>query len=249
MRTATRLIHSMLGSYPVTGNVARYLQDTEGVCAVCGETEPVTAPADRALGANFTDRTMFHAPHSSRVCDACLAVCSGKPPATVRMWTIVATPGKTLPPSAEKAANWIGQHRGICLTSKADTTPVIDTLLNPPDTEWLVSVAESGQKHVLPYAGVNQGPSGVIRMETLDVPYTCENWEHVFGHSLALRRLGIPAADILTGTPRYLKTREDLTTWLHHADALKPWENSPLLRLALWAITKKVIENDQYHNA
>ena len=113
----------------------------------------------------------------------------------------------------------------------------------------MVSVAESGQKHVVPYATVNVGSSGTIRMETLDIPYTREDWQHVFMHALVLRRLGVPAVDVLAGTPRYLKTRADLEVWLQHSDRLAVWVNSGLLRLALWAITKKVIENDNYPNA
>ncbi|MBP7881147.1 MAG: hypothetical protein KAZ70_01790 [Actinomyces sp.] len=249
MSTPTRFVHDLIGQPPVTGATAAKLKDVEAVCCVCGQTESRTAPADRALGANFTDRSMFHAPQADRVCWACAAVCSGKPPATLRMWTVVAAPDRALPPSAEKAAAWIGQHDGVCLTSKADTTPLIDVLLDPPSGEWLVSVAESGQKHVVPYATVNVGSSGTIRMETLDIPYTREDWQHVFMHALVLRRLGIPAADVLAGTPRYLKTRTDLEVWLQHSDRLAVWVNSGLLRLALWAITKKVIENDNYPNA
>ncbi|KMY23299.1 hypothetical protein ACU19_04810 [Actinobaculum suis] len=162
------------------------------------------------------------------------------------MWTVVATPGRDLPASAEKAAGWIGNHPGICLTSRGDTTPVIDTLLNPPATAWVVSIAVSGQKHVLPYAEINHGGYGVVRMENSDIPYLQGEWEFVFKHALALRRLGVPAADVGEGNPRYLKTREELELWQNHNTALGPFLRSPLLDLALWTITKGIIENDKY---
>lgn len=246
MNAPTRLVHSLAGKPLPAGGITKHIKDIEARCCVCAAVEPRTAPADKALGNNFTDRTMFRAPESGRVCEACIMVCSGGGLKTFRLWTIVAAPGTGLALSQEKAAAWIGQHDGLCMTSKANTRPVIDLLLDPPDSSWLVSVAESGQKHVLPYARVNAGDSGVVRFETLDVPYTQADWTHVFGHALALRRLGVPAADVLAGTPRYLKTRDQLTAWRSHSQKLGPWGNSPLLRLALWAITKGIIENEYY---
>jgi hypothetical protein len=246
MKTAARIVHALAGEPPVEGAASNAFADTPAVCAMCGEVEERTAPADKVLGANFTDRTLFTHPESDRVCWACTATCSGKPPKTFRMWTVVATPGQALPPSQEKAASWIGQHDGLCLTSKADTTPIADTLLDPPATEWVVSIAESGQKHVLPYAQVNRGTSGIIRMETVNIAYQRETFTHVFSHALALRRLGIPSDAVLAGIPRYIKTRDQLETWRTHSEALKPYEKSPILSLALWTITKGIIENANY---
>lgn len=246
MNAPTRLVHSLAGKPLPAGGITKHIKDIEARCCVCAAVEPRTAPADKALGNNFTDRTMFRAPESDSVCEACIMVCSGGGLRTFRLWTIVAAPGTGLAPSQEKAAAWIGQHDGLCMTSKANTRPVIDLLLDPPDSSWLVSVAESGQKHVLPYARVNAGDSGVVRFETLDVPYTQADWSHVFGHALAVRRLWVPAADVLAGTPRYLKTRDQLTAWRSHSQKLGPWENAPLLRLALWTITKGIIENEYY---
>lgn len=246
MRPAVRLIHDLAGRPPVEGASASQFKPVEAVCCMCGQVEAVTAPAGRVLGANFTDRTMFHRADSDRVCEACTAVASGKPPRTFRLWTVVATPGHTLPPSQEKAAAWIGQHDGLCLTSRADTTPIIDTLLDPPDGEWVVSIAESGQKHVAPYAVINQGPTGIIRMETVNIAYQRDTFRRVLKEALALRRLGVPAADIMTGTPRYLKSRADLAAWREYSQNLCGYEGSPLLNLTLWVITKKVIENDTY---
>jgi len=55
-------------------------------------------------------------------------------------------------------------------TSRADMRVVVDTLADPPEGEWVVSVAESGQKHSLPYAVVNRGRARWrVRMDALDV--------------------------------------------------------------------------------
>ena len=246
---APRLIHQMVGEPPVEGSAAKAFSEPPELCAMCGQISQRTAPADKVLGANFTDRGLFTAPHSTRVCWGCVAICSGLPPRTFRQWTIVATPGRQLPPSQEKAAAWIGQHEGICLTSKADTTPVIDTLLDPPDGPWVVSIAESGQKHVAPYAEVNHGDAGIVRMETINISYQRDIFRHVFGHALALRRLGLPADAVMTGTPKFIKSRAMLDTWRAHQKELRAFQGSPILALALWAITKGIIENDYYTNA
>lgn len=246
---ATRLVHQLAGRPEAEGAVQRILVDEEAVCAVCGNVEARTAQVDRALGANFTDRSMFARPDSDRVCAACVAVCSGKPPRTFRMWSVVATPGRALPPSQEKAAAWIGQHDGLCLTSRADTTPIVDTLLNPPEGPWVVSVATSGQKHVVLYAEVNEGARGIVRMEATDVPYSVESWVGVWRAALDLRRLGVPADDILLGRPRYLHSREDLNRWAVADGLLQKWHRSPLLNLALWTITKGICDaTDRYPN-
>lgn len=240
------LIYSLTHDLPVQGKNAEAFKENPGICCVTGKTETLTAPANRVLGTNYGDRKLFNRPDSDLVGWPAAAVLSGGGVTTFRMWTIIATPGRALPASQEKAAAWLGETPGLCLTSKKDTTPVIDTLWDPPAGEWLIAVAESAQKHVLPYTQVNTGTTGTVRFETLDVPYTQTNWRHVFTHALALRRLGIPAADVLKGTPRYLKTSSQLTQWREHDTALTGWHNSPLLRLALWVITKGIIENDNY---
>jgi hypothetical protein len=243
MTTALRLVDRLLGEPRNNPTLGRLLTDREAVCGMCGETSSVTADITEALGKNFTDRGCFHAPASTRVCPACFAGTAGKPPRTLRMWTVVATPGHHLPDSAEKAAAIFGQHPGICLTSNHDTTPVIDTLLAPPGGEWLVSVATSGQKHVLPYAHVNRGETGVVRMESTSIPYQRDDWEQVFSAALMLRRLGVPADDILAGTPRYIRTHDALVRWRGYDASLEGWHLTPLLSLALWTITKGITDD------
>jgi len=219
--------------------IAALVKDYAGVCAICTRTVPRTADVNRALGANFTDRSLFRDPSSDRVCPACLWCCSGKPPATLRMWSIVATPDRSVPASNPKA--FLQDRPGLYLGARGDDTGtlVAHTLTTPPDGPWTVTIATSGQKHVLPYGHLNDGPGRwVVRMETTTVTATPDEWAHVHTHATALRRLGIPADDVMHGTPRYLKTRDDLHQWSTHNAELTAWLGSPLLSLALWTITK-----------
>src|SRR5690606_31754397 len=78
-------------------------------------------------------------------------------------------------------------------TSRADMRVVVDILADPPEGEWVVSVAESGQKHSLPYAVVNRGRARWrVRMDALDADATPEDFRHVFAHVCALRPAGSP---------------------------------------------------------
>lgn len=239
--SATRLVHALAGRPEPTGTAAQLLTEHPADCCVCGQHETRTAPAGAALGANFTDRRMFTRPGSTRVCTGCLWCCSGKPPLTLRMWTVIAAAGLDLGASQPKA--FLQDTPGLLLTSRADTTPVARILADPPDGDWLVSIALSGQKHVLPYARVNRGRGRwTVRCETVDIHATPQEWLHVHTHAVALRRLGVPADDVLTGIPRYITDRASLDAWRAHDTALTSYLRSPLLQLALWTITKGTLD-------
>lgn len=240
--TATRLVHQLAGAPEPTGAAAKLLKPQAGNCAVCGEHEEITADVNRALGANFTDRSLFRGPRTNRVCKSCLWCCSGRPPATLRMWSIIAAPGEDHGPSHEKA--WLQNTPGLLLTNRANPGPIAHILGSPPRGEWVTTVAVSGQKHVLPYGEVNYGTGPWrVRFEDATVTSRPQEWIFVHGHALALRRMGVPADDVMTGTPRYLKTHEELQTWEEHNSALIPYHGAPLLGLALWTITKGTMQN------
>src|SRR5690606_7540789 len=113
--------------------------DTAAPCAMCGTVEPHTAPTAKAIGGNFTDQYLLARPDSDRICEGCVWVCSGKPPATVRMWTVVARPDAPAPPSAGKCVLPAGTH--LQYTSRADMRWAVSTLADPPAGPWLVSIA------------------------------------------------------------------------------------------------------------
>lgn len=242
MTAACRLVWELAGRPEVAAaSVAKLLTDARGVCAICGHVSDRTAVADKALGSNFSDwrhLTRF----TGVVCPACLWCCSGKPPATLRMWSIIAAAGVALPESDPKA--WLQGTPGLMLFNRSNPGPLADLLADPPPGDWCASVALSGQKHVLPYTPINQPGTGswTVRVEDHYVTATPDQWRHVHATALALRRLGVPADDVATGTPRYLKTRADLDRWSALNAALDGWHSSPLLNLALWTITKGTMQ-------
>lgn len=242
MTAATVLLHDLAGRPEPIASMAALLKPEPGECAVCARDVDRTADVNRALGANFTDRGLFRSP-SSRVCAACLSICSGKPPATWRMWSVVALPGQQVPESNEKA--WLQGIPGLYLGARGDTTgALVDSVLtSPPAGDWVLTVATSGQKHVVPYADIQHGAGPwTVRMETVTVHGDPETWQHVHGHALALRRLGVTADGVSAGEPRFAvrggPTHDLLAQWRSLSPALRPWLGSPLLSLALWTITK-----------
>ena len=238
--TATRFVWEAAGSPTITiPNVAALLTETPGTCAICATHVPTTADANKALGNSFTDRTHIRHP-SDRICEACLWCCSGKPPASIRMWSIIAAPQAILPPSSEKA--WL-QTPGLFLHNRASARTFGEFLTQPPEGEWVMSIAISAQKHVLPYATINNGSQAwTVRVEDRNLTSTPTEWQHLRAHALALRAMGIPQEAVHTGQPAFIKTRNQLDTWMHHNNAIKRWLNSPLLDFALWTITKEQIQ-------
>lgn len=243
MTRATRWLYQRLGSPEIAAaSVSGLLSPIEGPCCICGAVDSPTALADRALGANFSDRGHLTSAGSDRICRACLWCCSGKPPATLRMWSIAAGDGVT---AASHEKVWLGQTAGTCLTNRAAPGPIRDLLLTPPGGEWVATVAYSGQKHVVPYSPINEGGGRwTIRAEDHFVTATPETFRRVWSHAVALRRLGVPEEAVMSGQPQYIKTADQLATWRDHAAPLAPYLGSPLLRLALWTITKSTMQED-----
>lgn len=237
MRHITVMVWELAGRPDPPGTVR--FEDNDAVCVMCGRAVQRSALAAKAIGANFTDQALYRRPDSTRICPACVWCCSGRGLATLRLWSVAAAPGIDVGASQPKA--WLQNLPGLCLTSRADPAPVADLLLTPPPGEWAVSVATSGQKHVLPYARVNRGGGlWTVRLENTDITSTPTQWRTVLGHTAALRAAGHGAEQVRDGSPdvRAVKTPADLQTWRALAVGLLPYLRSPLLDLALWCCTK-----------
>lgn len=241
MRAPTDLVWELAGRPDPIASALALVTDHPGTCALSGRHEERTAPTSKALGSNFTDQSLYRA-QSDRVGTGAIWCCSGGGTKTLRMWSIVAAPGVDLPPSHPKV--WIRDTPGLHLTNRADLTCLIDTLVAPPDGEWMVTVAVSGQKHVVPYGTVNHGPGPwTVRMETVNVTSSPEEFGAILLAAARLRALGHRADDVLNGQPSMaaIKDRAALDTWQALASQISRYTNSPLLDLALWCLTKEQI--------
>jgi hypothetical protein len=214
--------------------------DNAGFCAMCGSWEQRTAVTAKAIGGNFTDQYLIARPDSDRICEGCVWICSGKPPATVRMWTVIARPDRPAPPSAGKCVLPTGGF--LQYTSRADMRWTVATLADPPDGPWLVSVAESGQKHHVPYAQINHGAGRwTVRMDQADIVASPSEFRAVFTHVVALRAAGFTSGEIEQGAPSIvrLSTGDGLAVWRRHGQPLEPFRRSPLLHLACFLPNKE----------
>ena len=79
-------------------------------------------------------------------------------------------------------------------------------------------------------------------MEDTNVIATPGQFQTVFNAALALRRLGVPADAVESGEPRFIKTADALTQWRRLDSQIAEWHLSPLLHMALWLITKPIIQ-------
>lgn len=240
MTPAQVLIWEALGCPDVDGSKGKMLEHHPAVCSITGQYAEMTAPTKKALGDNFVDQALWNA-HTGRVSKPALWCCSGVGKNSPRLWSWIVAPGEQLPESTEKAPF---RAPGLCATNRGNTAPIIDTLCAPPHGEWVLTVATSGQKHVLPYSKTNTGTGAwSIRMEDVTITSTPEEFRHVFQLALSLRRLGIPADAIQDGKPAYIKTAEQLQQWKELSTAIEPFRQAPLTTLALWCITKPIMEN------
>lgn len=234
--TASQMVWRLAGRPSVEGG------DDVGVeCAMCGRDAQITFAARKALGTNYTDHYEMARRDSDRVCDTCVWACSGKPPNTLRMWSVLARPDRPVPTSHPKAP--CGSEH-LYLTARNDMRAIVNTLADPPDGVWLVSIAESGQKHHVPYAAVNTGRGQwCVRMDGLDVTATPADFRRVFSQVVALRHAGFAADEIETLAPiRHKFTPDTLQLWRECAAVLRPWRAGALMHLCCFLPNKDHID-------
>lgn len=233
-----------LAGCPAPPGADRY-SELAAPCVMCGRETEVTAPAAVALGSNFADPYgLYRRADSTRVCPACAWCCSGRPPHTVRGWSVLAAPGHQLPASQPKAWTIARDRPGLCVTNRADTRAIADLLADPPPGEWTAAVSISGQKHVLPYARINHGTDAwTVRFENTDITSSPAAWRHVLGAAAMLRQAGHGAEVIAAGRPdpRAIRDAADLERWRRGAERLEAYAGGPLLELALWCLTRPAI--------
>lgn len=238
-RSATHLAWDAAGR-PDSGRPTTASPDA--YCLVCGTPAEQSASAKDALGANF-DLLTATRPDSTRVCPACAWALAGKPPATLRMWSIVTTGGTPLPPSPATAP---ASGSSLHLCNRRDMSAVVTALTSPPaDDAWAVAVAVSGQKHLLPYTPVNHGGGPwLARFEAATVRCDPALFAGLVGAAADLRRTGHHPDRIREADPSIpALTGDGLTAWRRHAPLIRPHAGSQILDLALYLTTKETLDD------
>jgi hypothetical protein len=155
------------------------------------------------------------------------------------MWTVACAPGRDLGPSNPKQVITGGPRPGLLLTARDDMRQVARLLCGPPAGPWCVAVAETGQKHTLPWTAVNHGAGPWrARFEQRDVASDPGSFAMLLGRSAALRAAGFTGEEVTSLDPGGKLTAERLPAWLEHAPRLEPWKGSHALMLANFMIKK-----------
>lgn len=186
---------------------------------------------------SFTDQDQALVRHSPWLCPGCAWAMTGRPPDTLRLWTVVYREDGAPFPSAHPASKDLGPR--IHLQNKADPSGARAILLVPPVGRWICSVADSGQIHTLPFAPVNDGASRYgVRFERATIWTTPAEYRRIDDAIRELLAAGFSKEDIARRPAPYRLTGATIEIWRRIDPTLAPYRGGPLLDLALF-LTRK----------
>lgn len=106
-------------------------------CWVCGAKSTRGQERWKWAGTNYTGQAKARCPPSDYVCESCIVVMAGRPPDTERMYSHLV-----------EGASWLRVNKG--------QKPAMREFLRRPKTEpWFAAIADSGQKHIVPWCPIN----------------------------------------------------------------------------------------------
>jgi len=151
MDSASTLLHAHCGS----PTVAECSDIERTACWHCGGSTTRGQLVMRWMGRDFVGQNRIKAPHSQHVCEACIWVMARSSDVPHRP----AQPGQQCGPNFRNFSHML-DARGYVNASKGEKPTIRDWLRAPKAGRWFAAIAESGQKHVIPYAPINIGATG-----------------------------------------------------------------------------------------
>lgn len=158
MKTPSQIVFALGGS--VTNALCG---DTDPfICWVCGGRAVRGMLRVKWQGSNFVGQNRVRCPPSEHVCEGCVTVMAGKPPNTERMWTHLV-----------EGATHVRVNKG--------SKPLMREFLRRHHSEpWFAAIADTGQKHVLPWCPVNpanqSGGSVLFEEALVTLPAEGRGW-------------------------------------------------------------------------
>lgn len=239
MYSASQLVWISAGSpQPERGKGAI---GSHGRCAICGGIDKRGIPLVVACPkASFSGHQDMRWIESGLACTACTWSMEGKPPNTLRMWTILYREDCDTALSAPSAPDC---GRNVHLANKGNLDAVADALLHPPKGPWCCSITNSGKIHILPYTPVNNGEDSrrwSIRIERENVLGSEQGFGNVLHHVAALVQAGYHKSHISSRNPHpSALVKHGIENWKTNINQLPIFGNTPLERLALMIIRKE----------
>jgi hypothetical protein len=187
---------------------------------------------------SFTDQDQALARSSAWLCVACTWAMTGRPPDTLRLWSLAYVEDGRTWPAGHPSAPSLGPM--IHAQNKADPRAFRALLREPPPGRWVCSIADSGQIHTAPFAPVNVGRGRYgVRYERTTIYTTAAQYVAVDDSIARLMTAGYTKQDIAEGPLPFRLAACGAAIWRAEQAVLAPFRGSPLLELALFLARKE----------
>lgn len=235
--SSSQLVWSSAGK-PLPRRSTDYIGESR--CAICGGWDRRCLPLESACPkASFSGHQDMQWLESGAVCRACAWAMEGRPPDTLRMWSILYREDREANPSNPSAPNcgpWV--H----LENKGNLDAIGCALLTPPQKPWCLSIADSGKIHILPYTPTNTGEDRNrwrIRIERENVHGTSDVFGKIMYHISVLIGAGFSKRHILSRDPPPCElVKKGINIWRENIAALPAFGNTQMERIALMIVRK-----------
>lgn len=164
-------------------------------CWMCGGESERGVKVDDFNGASFTGQNRVAYPPGKYTCEACLYLCSrispvpGRPPKD----------GKKFGGNFRNYSHLMDVERYIN-ASKGEKPGILAFLRGPKKGDWFGAIADSGQKHVLPWAPLNpEGSRGRVLFDETMVQLPDESGWKLVDDLVALLTAGATKESIASG--------------------------------------------------
>jgi hypothetical protein len=230
---APAILHAAAGHPPCR----RDAHPADGRCYWCAAPVPYACRVQDVISDSFTDQDQALARSSPWLCVACTWAMTGRPPDTLRLWSLAYVEDGRTWPANHPSAPALGAQ--IHAQNKADPRAFRALLREPPTGRWVCSIADSGQIHTAPFAPVNVGRGRYgVRYERTTIYTTAAQYAELDDAIARLMAAGYTKQDIADQPFPSRLTACGLDLWRREQRVIGPHRGSGLLDLVLFLARK-----------